>query len=272
MSMDSNASSKNTDYAVVISSCDAYSDLWPYFFHFFFKHWPQIENPIYLISNHRSYYDPRVKTILVGKDLQWGTNTQSALREIKAERILFLLDDFLFNQDFDQEAFEKVVDQHIKSNGRMVELRIRGQQGEAVAETWFRRADATNLFAGLNSNLFTKELLSYIAQPGLNIWQCESRVRDLLREGETQFFFMDQAAPPILSFVESVRGQFWKPEGLAYLRSHQFEPDLKRRPCPPQGDNIFSKALRSYFKAKMKRQRNKRQSFTDSNLLVYPLK
>lgn len=241
--------------AVVISSCDAYSDLWPYFFHFFFKHWPTAPTPVYLIANERTYGDPRVKTITVGPDQQWGSNTRQAISQIDAELVVLLLDDFFFDAPFPSETFSQTLEQFTSAEGRLLELRLHGEAGEAVQGTGFRRADPQNLCAGINSNLWRRDLLLEIAEPGLNIWQCESLVRKKLREGEKNFFFMDQQAPKQISFVEGVRGRFWKPEGLAYMRKNGIEPDLGWRPCPPQGNGFFAKLIRSWQKHGMDRRR-----------------
>lgn len=253
--MTSAVSTSSPSCAVVISSCDAYSDLWPYFFHFFFKHWPQAPQPVYLIANERSYRDPRVKTIRVGPDQQWGSNTRAAIEQVDADLVLLLLDDFFFDAPFPEETFQRTLEQFRAHEGKLLEMRLHGSAGEAVAGTWFRRADPQNLCAGINSNLWRKELLLDIARPGLNIWQCESQVRQKLREGEKNFFFMDQNAPKQISFVEGVRGRFWKPEGLAYMRKNGIEPDLVWRPCPPQGNGFFAKLVRSWQKRRMDRRR-----------------
>jgi hypothetical protein len=70
---------------------------------------------------------------------------------------------------------------------------------------------------------------------------------------------MDQTAPKLISFVEGVRGRFWKPEGLAYMRANGIRPDLAWRPCPPQGDGLLPKLIRSYHKRRMNRLRAKIQ-------------
>ena len=44
---------KNSQYAVVVSSCDAYSDAWKPFFKLFFKYWSDCPFPIYLVTNTR---------------------------------------------------------------------------------------------------------------------------------------------------------------------------------------------------------------------------
>ena len=243
------------NFAVVVSSCDAYSDLWPYFFYFFFKHWPGATPPVYLIANEIRYDDPRVNTILVGPDKQWGSNTHAAITKIEEDIVLMLLDDFFFDAPFPLDTFQLSLKQFQAVNCRLLELRLHGSKGEAVEGTWFRRSDSQNLCSGINSNLWRKELLLEISQPGLNIWQCESLVRKKLHDGEQRFLFLDSNAPKQISFVEGVRGRFWKPDGLAFVKSQGLMPDLDRRPCPPQGQGFVHKLIRSFHKRRMNRQR-----------------
>jgi hypothetical protein len=261
------ASNPPPSWVLLVSSCDAYSDLWPWFFHFLFKFWPEVPQPVYLISNFYSYNDSRVKTIQVGPDQQWGTNTHQAVQQIEAESILLLLDDFLLDAPFNQEGFETLLTQYRSAQARLVELRLFGEQGPAVADTWFREANASNLCAGINSNLWDRQLLLDIAQPGKNIWQCETGVRDLLRAGEKGLYFMDAKAPKIISFVESVRGQFWKPEGIDFLAGHGRSPDLKKRPCPPQGSDLFSKWIRSYYKSRLRKNRAREEKAMEGKII-----
>lgn len=257
--------------AVVVSSCDAYSDLWPYFFHFYFKHRPAAPQPVYLIANERRFADPRVKTINVGPDQQWGSNTRAAIQQIDAELVVLLLDDFFFDAPYPEDIFPQTLEQFTTAGGRLLEMRVHAEAGEKVEGTGFRRADPQNLYAGINSNLWKRDLLLEIAQPGLNIWQCESLVRKKLREGERNFLFMDPQAPKQISFVEGVRGRFWKPEGLAYMRRNGIEPDLCRRPCPPQGEGFIAKLVRSWYKRRMKlRQALDAKKPPGGDVLPYP--
>ena len=263
------AASPPPSCAIVVSSCDAYSDLWPYFFHFFFKHWPAVPHPVYLIANELRYDDERVRTIRVGPDAQWGSNTRSALEQIPEETVLFLLDDFLFSDAFPEKVFNDTLRQFQQAGGKCLELRTHEVNGPAVPGTWFRQATPQNLHAGLNSNLWSKQQLLAISQPGQNIWQCESLLRKQLREGEERFFFLDLDAPKHIFFVEGVRGRFWKPEGLAFVRSQGFSPDLRWRPCPPQGQGFLAKLIRSLHKRRMNRRH---QQPASSDGLVKPFR
>ena len=91
------AEKKTTRYAIVISSVDHFSDLWPPFFQLLFRHWEKPGYPVWLISTQQYYNDPRVNTFRTKNDLHWGTNLLNALEEINADYIIYLQDDYLFN-------------------------------------------------------------------------------------------------------------------------------------------------------------------------------
>lgn len=74
--------------AVLILSCDKYSDIWSPFFETFFKNWPDCPYQIYLGSNYKKFDDKRVKTILSGKDFNWSASYLKILNQIPEKYIL----------------------------------------------------------------------------------------------------------------------------------------------------------------------------------------
>ncbi|MFC5453938.1 hypothetical protein [Prosthecobacter fluviatilis] len=259
--------------ATVISSCDAYSDLWPVFFHFFFKHWPESPFPIYLISNRRHYKDPRVITVTVGEDKSWSDNLITALQSIKEENLFVWLDDFLVDRKIDTAEMLSCVEQLDQVGGKYLALDQFGDLGAPVEDGWLRQIEGGNLRAGLNLSLWKKAFLSQILAPNCSIWAAESRLRKLNREGEQGLYYMKNEAPEVVSYVEAVKGQFWKPQGVAYLREQGVKANLKRRPFPPQGNNFVAKFFRSCYKRRMKAQSAKevRAALDGKGLEVLPL-
>ena len=53
---------------LVVSSCDAYSDVWPVFFEFLDKYWPEVKGDVYLLSNQKAYKAAGIHSICTGKD------------------------------------------------------------------------------------------------------------------------------------------------------------------------------------------------------------
>jgi hypothetical protein len=81
------------DIAVLVVSCDAYSDLWGPFFSLFFKYWRDCPWPIYLGTNHLASPDTRVTTVAIGDDKDYSSNLLAMLDRVDAERVLVWLED-----------------------------------------------------------------------------------------------------------------------------------------------------------------------------------
>ena len=79
--------------AVVVLSCDKYSDLWDGFFHCFFKLNPFDDCDFYLVSNQKTYDFHGIKNILVGPDVDWSTSVLSALDKVPNQKLFVILED-----------------------------------------------------------------------------------------------------------------------------------------------------------------------------------
>ena len=90
------------DVTIIVSSYDKYANLWPTFFDLLFKNWPSLNTynkdvPIILISNTKSYHDPRVTVVKSPYEKGWVGNMNDALKQVKTKYILYLQDDYFIN-------------------------------------------------------------------------------------------------------------------------------------------------------------------------------
>ena len=72
------------DLAILVVSCDKYSELWDNFFNLMYKNWPSLKDsesnvPIYLIANSKKFSDSRVQTIQIPNEISWSDNVLKAL-------------------------------------------------------------------------------------------------------------------------------------------------------------------------------------------------
>lgn len=106
---------KNNSFAILINSCDAYSDVWTPFFRVLEKTWPQArEHEIFLNTETKQYKDPffdvKVLNCLDNKAIyQWGRRLLQAIDRIESDNILFLLEDFFFEEPVRYEEIDKCV-------------------------------------------------------------------------------------------------------------------------------------------------------------------
>ncbi len=242
--------------SVLVSSCDAYRDIWPVFFRLYFKHAEGLKMPVRLVTDQCSYADERVEMLHTGEDPSWTTSLARALERVPEPYVLFLQEDFLLSKPINIPLFEEILSQFHAIQALTLEIDIRDVNGPSIEDTWFRESNAENLRSGLNATLWRREFLQEIVSPpGLNIWQAETRVRDCLRAGRRGMLFLTPETPPVISYVESVKGGFWKPDAVRFLRESGLEPDLRSRPCPPQGNGLFAKLTRSLLKRWMRRRK-----------------
>ena len=113
----SNLDSKGKSVAVVVNSCDAYSDLWDLFFLCLSDYWPGCNYLIVLNTESKNYLLPASMSFDVAvhnhklkeKDL-WGARLIATLKDITADFVIMLYDDFLLNAPVNKKRIKASVD------------------------------------------------------------------------------------------------------------------------------------------------------------------
>ncbi len=98
----------NGKFAVLVVSCDGYSDLWALFFELFKKFWPDCPFKIYLLSNTLKTEFHGVENIPVGKDISWSDNLLKAIGCINEEYVLLFIDDLFLCRPVDTKDVQQV--------------------------------------------------------------------------------------------------------------------------------------------------------------------
>lgn len=94
--------------AVLVLSCDAYSDLWDGFFYQFWKNWSSCPYPIYLGSNTIKYTkNRRITTILSGPDKDWSTSCRKILEQIPETNVLVFTEDMYLGSAIDTKIVKE---------------------------------------------------------------------------------------------------------------------------------------------------------------------
>lgn len=86
------------ELSVAVMSCDRYGDLWPHFFHFFDKYWPDCPFRVFLCTNHRHFDHASVQAISIGEDQSWGHTTKRFMLEIPTPYVLIFQEDFFLSK------------------------------------------------------------------------------------------------------------------------------------------------------------------------------
>ncbi|MDZ4405805.1 hypothetical protein [Prosthecobacter sp.] len=237
------------DLKVAVFSCDLYCDMWPLFFHFLFKHWPDVPTPVYLLTNHLSYDDPRVITVKVGEDTSWTDGIARGLAQVPSEYVFCFLDDFMLTKPMPVQRLADVYHPLKNQDGNWVCLRPKAPAPENDPPALIAPITDAAQSAGFHAGIWrTTYLQKLCAEVQLNIWHTEGHIRKLIRGGRAEkLFYMTENAAGLVSYIEVVK-RFWQKDGIDYVRANNIRPDLWRRPYPPQGDNVFARFIRSILK------------------------
>lgn len=102
----------NLKYAVFISSSDAYSDLWPIFFHLFKKFWPSFDGVIYLNTEEMDFEYEGLDIVCtkVGRLGSFGKVFQSGLDCVELENVLLVMIDYFFMGNVEEAALVEYLD------------------------------------------------------------------------------------------------------------------------------------------------------------------
>lgn len=97
---------KNNKLAIIVVSCDKYSDLWDDVFNLLDIHWANRPYKTYLATDSKPYERKGVEVIHFGNIRQWMVCTRKAVERIDSEYVLFLMEDYFAIKDIDTQVIE----------------------------------------------------------------------------------------------------------------------------------------------------------------------
>jgi hypothetical protein len=210
---------KIDNLAIVIPSCDKYHSVWKPFFTLLFKYWPDFQQPVYLISNTKSYDDSRVKTVLFPKEVSWSDNLSKALGEVKEDYVLIILEDFMINKPINvnqlREHF-KVVQEHDVVFLQLVAAPF--YPTTLVAEGLRLKCNKEPYQINCQAGIWKKEALKKLLVQHENPWEFE--IYGTWRSKKTHCPILsvtDEKHRPI-SYAHAVIGGHWVPSVSEFLK------------------------------------------------------
>lgn len=114
-------------YSILINTCDAYCDAWGPFFRILEKTWPSAKNyNIYLNTESKQYNDSFFNVTVLNcidglTKISWGERLLNALSRIDSEYILFMLEDFFFEDKVDWMVIDRCI-AYMEENERIASI------------------------------------------------------------------------------------------------------------------------------------------------------
>ncbi|AFM25488.1 hypothetical protein [Desulfomonile tiedjei] len=219
-----------TDLAVLVVSCDKYSDVWEPYFRLFHKRWPDCPYPVYLGSNFVDFRFEGVTCIPVGEDRSWTENLHLMLDAVDRSRIILLLEDFFLTKETNTDLVVKMVELAEKLDLGCFRLFPLPPPSKRIPDIpgvgEIRKGD--DFRVSTQAGIWSTELLRSLAWPGMTAWQFEeiaSLVSDMMPERYLGLY------EPAMEYCNGLVQGKWMPEGLQVCREAGIEPDLSVRDC-----------------------------------------
>lgn len=210
--------SASRDCAIVVSTCDNYSDIWELFFTLFQKFWPDNPYPVFLNSETLDYRnDNMAVTTLKARtaELSWTRRLKEALERVESDYIVFMLDDFFLFDYVDTSRIEECVTYMRRdSNIAAIYLTCLGYQMEACALPGLEKCKHTSeMKAPLTIALWRKNTFLYYLDHDESPWEFElNSLERGLKRGDT-FYSISKNVPTAIPyhFYGLVAGKWFRP-------------------------------------------------------------
>ncbi len=235
---------KNNSYAIVVLSCDKYSDLWKPFFLQFFTYWSDCPYPVYLGSNTKKYSDSRVQTILSGPSLDWSTDLLRILSKIKQQHVCVWLEDLFLIEPVDTKSFIECFTFMQQHNAAHIHLMPAIKPDKITDGGSFGIYDKNSPYRVTAPGFWNKKYLEKLLIPGENPWNFE--IMGSYRSSYFEGFYTHLS--PVFSFIRVVDKGKIRRDAYNYCLNHGIQLDLTNRKVFGLYDKLLSDIQGTIFK------------------------
>lgn len=262
------------DCTLLVSSYDGGEDLWEGFFTGLTRQWPELDLPIVLNTESKSYSFPGldIRTLGLypdgGKDIPWGKRLQETLKRIDSEFVLFFLEDFWLEGPVDDAFFRRCL-RWMRENPDVANLSFRPTPGPNLQDGRFERFERRprngEYLFNCQAALWRRERLISFLRPFESPWDWEAwgtRMRGArCRDG---FYSLQDGAAPVFPYDNGwviFRGK-WCLRAVEPLRKLYgldidysgrgiYEEQMEKAPEQPRKQRFFTERLPASIKFRL---------------------
>lgn len=183
--------------SIVVSSVDKYSDCWPAFFHGLKKYWPDCPFPTFLISNHKSYADPRVTVLRLGEDRGWAANLLAVLERIDMPYVIYFQEDYWIRERVDSARIQEYIALMEEHDGAYLRLlAVPPPDGEFPADSRLGLLSPQSGYrTSLQAAIWRRETLRELLRADESAWEFEVKGTERSRHQCKPFLSIRPAGP-----------------------------------------------------------------------------
>lgn len=255
--MDTYLDEKN-NCAILISSCDAFEDVWHPFFTLFSRYWPDCPFKVYLINNYKKFDFPGVEVINVGEDKAWASNLVKALEHVKEKYILYLQEDYFFQSFINNDNIKAIIKfAEDKKVGYIrlvpypppdiIDPRIMGFSGSVYPGQKLGLINPSSKYrTSLQAAVWDRDVLLKLLVSGENGWDMERK--GSIRSMEVKQPFFSVVKPAIDYFPKTaIKKGRWYYDAVALCKREGISIAGSNRPIEPFREYLWRKLINLPF-------------------------
>lgn len=221
--------------AVFICSSDNRRDVLDSILPSILKFWPQCPYPIYVGLNSEARPLP-VGTPVLAPPSEWHLECAQQLRQVEAEHLILMLDDFLIGAPVDQHRLTHLTQEALALDlgylrlvplGRSLPARLTGWRPPEIKPGIEQIRARRPFYSGLQVAVWKKQYLASLLQKPQSIWEFEHQYIP----GSVHCAIKER--PPIVYRHLVERGR-WLPDARSLLRRAGLPAELGTRPSWPK--------------------------------------
>ncbi len=246
--------------ALLILSCDKYSDLWCGYFYQFEKNF-NLEVPVYFASNNLTPNTSiPLRMIQTGEELNWSSNFKKVLMEIEEKFVFITLEDLYPKSPFSIELFSEACNFISRSSSELKHLKCSGVvRGQEKADEHISRLPRGLPYRVTLCGIWNREFLLSFIKDEENPWEFE--VNGSSRAADIDGFFA--MTMPIYETVNMVEKGFWIRESVSWALNNDLPINVNSRHLKNWRQEAYSKIKNYYFNFIMKINYTRRKQIVD---------
>lgn len=226
----------NQSFAVLVLSCDKYSDVWQAFFKCFRENFPAGDWPVYLGSNTKECNEPGVVTVLSGSDPDWSTSYKRILEQIPQKKLFVILEDLFLSSMVDVVVFTTVVDFMFEKRANHIRYQANPPPDLPTDSPLIGECTKGAPYRATVCGLWDRDYLFRLLLEGENPWNFE--ILGSYRTSYSDGFYA--MISPLCEYKNMIEKGEWIPASVDWAERNGISLPLETRPMLKGGSHLKS--------------------------------
>lgn len=229
--------------AVLVFSCDKYSDLWYPFFSLLDKNWPDCPYEIYMGSNTVDFKKDGVKILFSGKDIDWSNSAIKIVTQLSSKYLLILLEDMFIGSPISTAYVEQILSFMQEVKAKHIHIRPLPLPDHVIENIHIGIYNKGMPYRVNVIGFWEREYFLDLLVPGETPWQFEimGSYRTAFCEG---FYCLNKE---LFKHVNMVEKGYWIPKSVKWCIEKEVNINVSRRKLPAGMRLLMNKLKMVYF-------------------------